>query len=136
MNRQEYTDIFLEHHESPRNYGPLLNPDIVMQGDNPACGDTVTIYLNVNDKDVAEQVQFEGKGCIISQVGASVLLEMVQGKTLAEIEAIDYNDLLEMLGKEIVLTRVRCATLGLSTLKNAVHQYQASQTKKRNRVAK
>jgi len=55
------------------------------------------------------------------------LLEMVQEKTLAEIEGIDYNDLLEALGKEIVLSRIRCATLGLKTLKNAIEQYYTRQ---------
>ena len=129
MNRQDYTDRFLEHYESPRHYGPLARAKVVIKGHNPACGDEVTIYLNVGEGEVAEQIQFESKGCTISQVGASILLEMVQGKPLAEIEAIDYNDLLEMLGKEIVLSRVRCATLGLTTLKSAIKQYHAHRNK-------
>ena len=50
---------------------------------------------------------------------------MVGGKSLAEIEAMDYNDLLDVLGREVVMTRVRCATLALGTLKGAVKQYAA-----------
>lgn len=123
VNRQDYTDKFLEHYESPRNYGPLPQADVVVNGENPACGDVVTIYLKIGEGEVAQRIQFEGQGCTISQAGTSMLLEMVQGKPLAEIKGIDYNDLLEALGKEIVLTRVRCATLGLSTLKNAIEQY-------------
>ncbi|MEW5958029.1 MAG: iron-sulfur cluster assembly scaffold protein [Chloroflexota bacterium] len=129
MNRQDYIDRFLEHYESPRHYGPLARAKVIVKGHNPACGDEVTIYLKVGKGEIAEQVQFEGKGCAISQAGASMLLEMVQGKTLAEIEAISYNDLLEALGKTIVLTRVRCATLGLTTLKKAIQQYLAHQNK-------
>lgn len=123
MDRQQHVDKLLTHYEEPRHHGALPNADIVVPGGNPVCGDAVTIYLIVNEANVAEAVHFEGEGCIISQAATSILLDMVQGKTLAEIEAIDYNDLLEILGREIVMTRVRCATLGLSTLKSAVQQY-------------
>ena len=73
--------------------------------------------------EVAEAIQFEGEGCTISQGAASILVEMVQGKPLAEIQAIDYNSLIEKLGREVVLSRVRCATLGLSTLQSAIQRY-------------
>ena len=123
MDRQTYIDNLLEHYESSRYRGTLSKPDIVAQGENPGCGDAVTIYLNVGQGDVVKDIRFEGEGCIISQGASSILLEMVLGKSLAEIEAIDYNALVEKLGKDIVLTRVRCATLGLKTLKEAIQQY-------------
>lgn len=135
MNRQEYTDRFLEHYESPRHYGALSQADVVVRGENPGCGDVITIYLKTGKGEAARQIQFEGQGCTISQAGASMLLEMVQEKTLAEIEGIDYNDLLEALGKEIVLTRVSCATLGLRTLKNAIEQYYTRQNEEKSRAA-
>jgi nitrogen fixation NifU-like protein len=96
----------------------------VLEGGNPSCGDVIIIYLKVDGEDRVELAQFEGQGCTISQAAASILLEEVQGKTLAEIEAIDYNDLIERLGRDIVMTRVRCATLSLSTLKNAIQKYR------------
>ncbi len=123
MNRQAYTERFLEHFRSPRHYGPLPEADVVVKGRHSGCGDEITIYMNVGPGNEAGIVQFEGQGCIISQAAASILLERVQGKTLAEIEAIDYNDLIEELGREIVLNRVSCATLSLNTLKKAVQQY-------------
>jgi nitrogen fixation NifU-like protein len=55
------------------------------------------------------------------------LTEMVEGKSLAEIEAMDYNDLLNLLGREVVMTRIRCATLALGTLKGAAKQYVTRQ---------
>ena len=130
MNRQDFTDNFLEHYESPRHYGPVLDADVVFEGINPGCGDVITIYLNVGEGEIADKIQFEGEGCTISQSAASILLEMVQGKSLAEIEAIDYNALIDKLGREVVLSRVRCATLGLGTLKNAIQQYYDRQNKK------
>jgi nitrogen fixation NifU-like protein len=123
MNRQDFTDNFLEHFESPRHYGFLPEADVVCEGTNPGCGDVITIYLNVGEGDIAEEIRFEGEGCTISQGAVSILLEMVQGKTLAEIQAIDYNALIDKLGREVVLSRVRCATLGLNILNQAIQRY-------------
>ncbi|MCL4303034.1 MAG: iron-sulfur cluster assembly scaffold protein [Anaerolineae bacterium] len=127
MDRQQYIEKLLEHFDAPRHRGAIAGADVVMSGGNPSCGDSITIYLNVDEQDRVEQIQFEGEGCTISQASASILLDKVQGKTLAEIEAIDYNDLIEELGRDIVLTRVRCATLSLSTLKNAIQKYYEAQ---------
>ena len=77
----------------------------------------------VGEGDVAKAIQFEGEGCTISQGATSILLEMVQGKPLAEIQTIDYNHLIDKLGRDVVLSRVRCATLGLSTLQSAIQHY-------------
>jgi nitrogen fixation NifU-like protein len=126
MDRQHHIDNLLEHYESSPYRGTLPNADIVVEGDNPGCGDTVTIYLNIGNN-TAKEIKFEGEGCIISQGAVSILLEEVHGKTLAEIEAIDYNDLVDRLGRDIVLTRVRCATLGLKTLKEAIQQHNQLQ---------
>jgi nitrogen fixation NifU-like protein len=123
MDRQQHIEKLLEHFDAPRHRGAIPGADVVVTGGNPSCGDTITIYMNVDELGRVDQIQFEGEGCTISQASASILLERVQGKTLAEIEAIDYNDLLEELGRDIVLTRVRCATLSLSTLKSAIQKY-------------
>ncbi len=127
MDRQSYADQLLEHYESPRHYGPLAKADSVARGENPGCGDVITVYLKVGPEDTAAQVQFEGEGCTISLASASVVMELVQGKPLAQIQAIDYNGLIDKLGKDVVLTRVNCATLGLKTLKDAIRQYYARQ---------
>lgn len=124
MERQQHIDRVLEHYEKPRHRGPIPDADVVLEGSNPSCGDVITIYLKIDGDERVELAQFEGQGCTISQAAASILLEGVQGKTLAEIEAIDYNDLIERLGREIVMTRVRCASLSLTTLKSAIQKYK------------
>jgi nitrogen fixation NifU-like protein len=129
MNRQDYTDNLLDHIEHPQFYGPLPDADVVLEGRNSGCGDVITIYLKVDGNGAAQCVQFEGHGCAISQGAASILLGMVQGKTLAQIESLDYNDLIDRLGRDVVLNRVNCATLGLSTLKNAIRRYHSGGTK-------
>lgn len=127
MDRQLIIETLQDHYENPRNYGSLEDADVVLKGGNPGCGDIVTVYMKVDGNDTIEKVSFEGEGCTISQAAASILTEMVEGKPLAEIEAMDYNDLLNILGREVVMTRVRCATLALGTLKGAIKQYATRQ---------
>lgn len=121
MRRQEIVDFLVEHFRTPSNRGALADADVVVPGGNPSCGDVVTIYLKVDPEyDRVAAVSFEGEGCTISQAAASVLTEMVQGATLAKIEEMDFNDMMDALGREVVQSRPRCATLALSTLKGAV----------------
>ena len=125
MDRQEQIEFILEHFQQPRNRGTLEPADVTMPGGNPGCGDVITIYLNVDrEAESVAQVRFEGEGCTISQAAASILLEQIEGKPLTAIDALDYNDMIEELGREVVSTRPRCATLALGTLKAAVKKYR------------
>ena len=125
MDRQEQIDFILDHFQNPRNHGTLEPADVTMPGGNPGCGDIVTIYLNVDrDADRIADVRFEGEGCTISQAAASVVLEEMVGQTLKAVDALDYNDIIDRLGREVVSTRPRCATLALGTLKAAVKKYR------------
>lgn len=125
MDRQEAIEFLLDHYQNPRNRGTLDDANVVMPGGNPGCGDVVTIYLKVNEAgDHVDAVSFEGEGCTISQAAASILTEMVEGKPLAEIDDMDFNDMIEHLGREVVNTRPRCATLALGTLKSAIVKYR------------
>ena len=125
MDRQEAIEFLLDHYQNPRNHGALDPVDVTMPGGNPGCGDIVTIYLKVNDDgDQIERVSFEGTGCTISQAAASILTEMVEGRPLSEIDDMDFNDMIDELGREVVSTRPRCATLALGTLKAAITQYR------------
>ena len=125
MDRQEAIEYLLDHYQNPRNHGSLGPVDVTMPGGNPGCGDIVTIYLKVDDAgDHVEHVTFEGTGCTISQAAASILTEMVEGKPLAAIDEMDFKDMIDHLGREVVSTRPRCATLALGTLKAAITQYR------------
>ena len=125
MTRAEIIDFLVEHANSPRNRGRLSDADVVVAGGNPNCGDVVTMFLKVDrQNDTVTGASFEGEGCTISQAAASVLTEMVKGASLVEIEAMDYNALMDVLGREVVRSRPSCATLALSTLKAAVQKYR------------
>lgn len=125
MDRQAIIDRLLDHYERPRHHGPLAGADVVMPGGIPDCGDTVTIYLKV---DPAEGriagLSFEGRGCTISQAAASLLAERLQGAPLAALAALDDDEALELIGREVARSRPRCATLALNTIKAAAIAYR------------
>ena len=131
MDRQAYIEHLLDHYENPRNRGMLEEADIVLGGGNPGCGDVVTMYLKVDEQERITNVAFEGEGCTISQAGASVVTEMVLGKQLSEIEEMDLNTMIDELGRDVVVSRTRCATLGLGTVKGAIAEYRRRQERER-----
>ena len=120
MDRQAQIDFILDHYESPRHYGPLTDASVVQKGGNPGCGDVVTFYLKVDGDGRITGISFEGEGCTISQAACSIVAEMFTGKRLADVEATTSDVILDILGREIAGTRLKCATLGLNTTKEAV----------------
>lgn len=112
-----YRENILDHYRHPRNAGTLETPTHSHQEDNPLCGDVIRIDLHVNEDDIIDQVAFAGKGCAISQASASMLTEMVKGKTLEEARQIGKEEILEALGIEIGPVRMKCALLSLKVLK-------------------
>jgi len=128
MDRQEQIEFLRDHYEHPVRRGARPAADVEVEGGNPGCGDIVRIYLEV-DKDgkTIKDIHFTGEGCTISQASASILMEMLedgQPRTLDEVQEMDYNVLQDVLGKETMQLRPRCATLSLGTLKAAIRKYQ------------
>ena len=113
-----YRDYILDHYKNPRNSGALPGATNSYHDTNPLCGDEITMSLLIDD-DIVKDVRFEGKGCAISQASASILTEEIKGKALAEVRAIDRQHILENLGIPISPARIKCALLGLKTLKGA-----------------
>ncbi len=113
-----YRDYILDHYKNPRNSGDLEGATNTYQDSNPLCGDEITMALLI-DGDRVKDVRFKGRGCAISQASASILTEEIKGKTLSEVRAIDRQHILENLGIPISPARIKCALLGLKTLKGA-----------------
>lgn len=124
MDRQSQIEFILDHYENPRNRGKIEDADVVSDGGNPGCGDVVTIYLKVDDANRVRQVTFEGQGCTISQAAASLVTEMVTGQPLDAVLDLDYDAIIDELGREVVMSRPRCATLALGTVKAAADSYK------------
>jgi nitrogen fixation NifU-like protein len=139
--RELYQEVILDHSRHPRHHGVLENASHKAEGYNPLCGDRVTVYLRVDADDRVADIKFEGKGCAISQASASMMTDMLKGRTAAEADRLmqgflhlvkgeDASDLpeddrerLEVMGgiSEFPM-RVKCATLAWHTYKNAVEE--------------
>src|ERR1700710_79134 len=137
--RELYQDVILDHSKHPRHFGPLEHATHSGQGHNPLCGDRVTVMLIVDKDDRIADIKFEGKGCAISQASASLMTDMVVGRTVAEAETLmggflnlvkgeeveglneDDRDRLDvMAGVSAFPMRVKCATLAWHTMKSAL----------------
>ena len=127
LDRQAYIEFLLDHYQNPRNKGRIEDPDVVVSGGNPGCGDVVTLYIKKADDNTIETVHFEGEGCTISMAGASIISEMAEGKPVQEFEDMGYEEIVELMGKDVVMSRVRCATVGLGTLKAGLKELRAKE---------
>src|SRR5512137_2547746 len=136
--RELYQEVILDHTKHPRNYHPLADATAKAVGNNPLCGDRVTVYVRL-DGDRIVDASFEGQGCAISKSSASLMTEAVKGRTRAEAEAL-FDRFHEMitgkpgapvdekgLGKLAVFQgvsefplRVKCASLAWHTLRSAL----------------
>jgi nitrogen fixation NifU-like protein len=113
----------VDHARRPRHRGELEGADVRVPGGNPGCGDLVTLYLKAEDgADRVAAVSFEGVGCTLSQAAASILAERTnrQQPTFADVLALSYEEMLDLLGRDVATSRPACATLALGTLKAAV----------------
>ena len=139
--RELYQEVILDHSRHPRHYGALEDASHKAEGYNPLCGDRVTVYLKLGADNRVADIKFQGKGCAISQASASMMTDMLKGRTAAEADRLmkgflhlvkgeDASDLpeddrerLEVMGgiSEFPM-RVKCATLAWHTYKNAVEE--------------
>ena len=139
--RELYQEVILDHSRHPRHNGVLADASHRAEGYNPLCGDRVTVYLKLDADGRVADIKFQGKGCAISQASASMMTDMLKGRTAAEADRLmrgflhlvkgeDASDLpeddrerLEVMGgiSEFPM-RVKCATLAWHTYRNAVEE--------------
>jgi nitrogen fixation NifU-like protein len=120
---QMYREVILDHYKSPRGHGLIENADAQAEGQNPLCGDEVTISVKfAADGETIESIGFEGRGCAISQAATSMLTELVQGRTASEVAVLPKEELLDEIGIPLTPIRLKCAILGLGVLKVALHK--------------
>ena len=143
MNLKElYQELILEHGKNPRNLGKTDNFNKDAKGNNPLCGDNVHVYLKLNDQRKVEAISFEGNGCAISMASASIMTDLIKGKSDNEDKEIiedflgmikenpelknnilkedDKTKLMCLSGVKQYPMRVKCATLSWHTLVSAL----------------
>jgi nitrogen fixation NifU-like protein len=135
--RDLYQQVIIDHSKNPRNFCVIEKPSCSKEGNNPICGDRLVLYINEKNG-IIEKICFQGSGCAISMASASLMTELLQGKTVAEalqlfnefqqlVTTKDNAKLAEKMGKLAVLAgvseypiRIKCATLPWHTLKAAL----------------
>jgi|TARA_A100001388_G_scaffold258286_2_gene224716 nitrogen fixation NifU-like protein len=131
-----YQEVILDHSKSPRNFGVLDQYTCTAEGNNPMCGDQLTVYVDIKD-DIVSDVSFRARGCAISIASASIMSSMIKGRTIEELhklfdkfhklcmgEEMEDDDDIERLrvlsGVSKFPTRVKCATMSWHAVREAV----------------
>jgi nitrogen fixation protein NifU and related proteins len=149
MDHDLYQEIILDHNRRPRNFGALPSANRTAEGDNPLCGDRITLYVELDGERIAN-FSFEGAGCAISTASASLMTEALRGKTIAEARSLfdlfhrlltegeeagagigvdaEVDKLAVFSGVRAYPMRVKCATLAWHTLKSALDQAGTAST--------
>ena len=117
MDANIYREQIIDLYEHPLNYGELPTPDFTYEEDNPLCGDVIRIDVVLDEQKRVKEVAWRGDGCAISQAAASLLTEEIKGKTLDEVKSFTSEELLELVGVPLSMSRVKCALLSLKVLK-------------------
>ena len=134
-----YQEIILDHSKNPQNFGILDKYTCTAEGNNPMCGDQLTVYVDVKD-DIISNVSYRARGCAISVASASIMSNIIKGKTIEEVDIlfdkfhklctgedmeIEDDDEIETLqvlsGVSKFPTRVKCATMSWHAMKEATH---------------
>src|SRR5881409_535350 len=121
-----YSEIILDYYRHPKNKGQLQSPQIRAKDSNPLCGDVVEIQMELDGNNTVKDVKFNGQGCAISQASASMLTELVKGKTVDNVRKISKEDVLSLIGGQLTAVRLKCALLSLKVLKTGVYNYISS----------
>ena len=125
MGSDMYRQQILDHYKNPRNYGELEDATFSHAGENPMCGDEITIDVVLDDdEDEIERVAFRGDGCAISQASASMLTDKLQGMSVDEMRELDRDDVIDMLGVDISPMRVKCAVLAEKVVQDGTDIYE------------
>jgi len=118
-----YREFILDHYKHPRNVGELSPCDGKNDRANAVCGDKLSIFVNWEEREgehVVTDMKWNGVGCAISQASASILSELVIGKSVAEILAFDRKTVEEYIGTPLTPARTKCAILALDALQKAL----------------
>ena len=145
--RELYQEVILDHGKNPRNFGRPDDATAEADGNNPLCGDKLTVFVRVGADQQIENAAFEGRGCAISVASASMMTDIVIGKKITEVDALfdifhkmcmgeevndtpeefedDIDKLMVLSGVKQFPMRVKCATLAWHAINAAVHGEKA-----------
>ena len=118
-----YREVILDHYKNPHNYGLLEPHDAHAEGQNPLCGDEVSVSIRfADDGETIEEIGFEGRGCAISQAATSMLTDLSRGRRPPTSPRFPKEEILDEVGIPLTPVRMKCAILGLGVVKVALNR--------------
>ena len=122
MNEEEiYQEHVLDHYEDPYHRGHCVRATHVHEGDNPLCGDVISIELSIDDQQRIQEAWFAGDGCCISQAAASMLVQAIEGMTLDELKSFQAEDMLRLFQARLTPNRQKCCLLAWRVAQSAIY---------------
>ena len=133
-----YREVILDHYKNPRNTGTLEDPTWSVDLNNPLCGDEILVQAQLEDGRI-KAIRFQGRGCSISQASASMMTELLTGKTVSEAETLiddfkqmiqgkphehDLGDLEALQGVSRYPVRIKCATLSWNAVQKGISMWK------------
>ena len=119
-----YQEIILDHSKNPQNFGILDKYTCTAEGNNPLCGDSLTVYVNI-ENNVISDVSYRARGCAISVASASIMSKIIKGKTIEEACQIKDKDIAKAL--ELPPIKLHCSVLAEDSIKQAINDWQQKQ---------
>lgn len=120
-----YKEELMDIYRNPSHKGDISDPTISVSKENSMCGDYLTLSLSIEDN-VIKDAKFNGNACAVTVISSELLLEDLIGKTIEDVKNIDKEYLLNLLDMNLTTSRVKCATLILNALKDAIKEYEES----------
>ena len=117
-----YNPKILELFKNPKNLGKMEDATVVSVAGNPMCGDMITFYLKISEKDVVEKASFESYGCAANIATSSIVTEMIKGMKLEDAWRISYKNVTEAVGG-LPSVKFHCGILAVGALKRAIRKY-------------
>jgi len=114
-----YGEKLLDHYSNPRNYGELEKADSTKELENISCGDSIKVSVKLVNG-IIDDIKFTGEGCAVAIGTASMLMEYAKGKSIKEMKKYSLDDLLDLIGIELTISRLKCANLSLESLHKAL----------------
>ncbi len=121
---QIYQEELMEIFKNPAHKGLISDANAQTSERNPSCGDNISLQLKIANG-IVEKAAFDGSSCAVSTISAEKLLSYIEGKSVKEVKALRQEDLLQILGITVSMTRIKCATLVLTGLKRALDNYES-----------
>lgn len=119
-----YREHIIDHYKNPRNFGILAQWTHHGKEVNPVCGDNLEVFVKLDQKKIAD-VRFRGKGCAISIAAMSLITDQIKGKAVNDVNKMNKEDVVGLLGINLGVVRLKCGLLGLNTLKKCMREVQS-----------